>query len=74
MDNFQNGMAALEAQLEGLKKEFMRLTSDQRTLSKHVDSIPGQIKEVREDVSFCLAFILLEDLEYYPSCSTAIDF
>lgn len=50
MDNFQNGMAALEAQLEGLKKEFMRLTSDQRTLSKHVDSIPGQIKEVREDV------------------------
>ncbi|XP_066489412.1 SUN domain-containing protein 2 isoform X2 [Tiliqua scincoides] len=50
MGNFQNGMATLEAQLADLKKEFMILTSDQKALSKHVESIPGQIKGVREDL------------------------
>ncbi|XP_053263277.1 SUN domain-containing protein 2 [Podarcis raffonei] len=50
MGNFQKEMERLEAQLTGLKKEFMVLASDQKRLSKHVDSLPGQIKEMREDV------------------------
>ncbi|KAJ6658878.1 hypothetical protein lerEdw1_019514, partial [Lerista edwardsae] len=48
--SFRKGMAALEAQLAGLKKEFMILTSDQKALAKHVESLPGQIQGVREDV------------------------
>lgn len=51
MGNFQKEMERLEAQLTGLKKEFVVLASDQKRLSKHVDSLPGQIKEMREDVS-----------------------
>nr|XP_034984300.1 SUN domain-containing protein 2 isoform X1 [Zootoca vivipara] len=50
MGNFRKEMERLEAQLTGLKKEFVVLASDQKTLSKHMDSFPGQIKEIREDV------------------------
>ncbi|XP_061495129.1 SUN domain-containing protein 2 [Rhineura floridana] len=50
MGNFQKEMNMLEAQLASLKKEFVILASDQKALSKHVDSLPGQIKGMREDV------------------------
>lgn len=69
MGSFQKGMASLETQLAGLKKEFIVLTSDQKALSKHVASLPGQIQGVREDVSFCLWFIPQGGLECYPLCN-----
>ncbi|KAH0616885.1 hypothetical protein JD844_028338 [Phrynosoma platyrhinos] len=42
-------MDKLEAQLASLKKEFGNLASDQKVLSKHVESFPGQIKEIRKN-------------------------
>ncbi|XP_077195673.1 SUN domain-containing protein 2 [Paroedura picta] len=50
MGDFQKSMGTLEAQLAGLKKEFATLAADQKTLAKHVESVPGQIKRVQEDV------------------------
>uniref|UniRef100_A0A6J0T8F0 SUN domain-containing protein 2 isoform X2 n=1 Tax=Pogona vitticeps TaxID=103695 RepID=A0A6J0T8F0_9SAUR len=50
MSNFRNEMDILEAQLSGLKKEFGILTSEQKALSKQMESLPGQFKEMREDV------------------------
>ncbi|XP_042325172.1 SUN domain-containing protein 2 [Sceloporus undulatus] len=50
MGNFRKEMDKLEGQLASLNKEFGNLASDQKVLSKHVESLPGQIKEVMEDV------------------------
>nr|XP_056702442.1 SUN domain-containing protein 2 [Euleptes europaea] len=50
MDDFQKDMGMLEAQLAGLKNEFVTLAADQKILAKHVESVPGQIKRVQEDV------------------------
>nr|XP_060633041.1 SUN domain-containing protein 2 [Anolis sagrei ordinatus] len=50
MGSFRKEMDRLEAQLSSLKKEFGNLASDQKVLSKHVESLPRQIKEIREDV------------------------
>ncbi|XP_067415593.1 SUN domain-containing protein 2 isoform X2 [Emydura macquarii macquarii] len=47
---FQKEMGRLEAQLAGLKKELALLASDQKAVVKHVESLPGQIKGVREEV------------------------
>lgn len=51
MDDFQKEMGMLEAQLAGLKKEFATLAADQKALARHMESVPGQIKRVQEDVS-----------------------
>ncbi|XP_074865261.1 SUN domain-containing protein 2 [Carettochelys insculpta] len=48
--SFRQEMGRLEAQLAGLKKELALLASDQQAVVKHVESLPGQIKGVREDV------------------------
>uniref|UniRef100_A0A8C0IYS1 Sad1 and UNC84 domain containing 2 n=1 Tax=Chelonoidis abingdonii TaxID=106734 RepID=A0A8C0IYS1_CHEAB len=48
--SFQQEMGRLEAQLAGLRKELTLLASDQQAVVKHVESLPGQIKGVREDV------------------------
>lgn len=48
--SFQQEMGRLEAQLAGLRKELALLASDQQAVVKHVESLPGQIKGVREDV------------------------
>ncbi|XP_054843971.1 SUN domain-containing protein 2 isoform X2 [Eublepharis macularius] len=50
MSDFQREMGTLEAQLAGLKKEFVILAADEKALAKHVESLPGQIKRVQEDV------------------------
>ncbi|XP_065261280.1 SUN domain-containing protein 2 isoform X3 [Emys orbicularis] len=48
--SFRQEMGRLEAQLTGLRKELALLASDQQAVVKHVESLPGQIKGVREDV------------------------
>uniref|UniRef100_A0A8C3T448 Sad1 and UNC84 domain containing 2 n=1 Tax=Chelydra serpentina TaxID=8475 RepID=A0A8C3T448_CHESE len=48
--SFRQDMGRLEAQLAGLRKELALLASDQQAVVKHVESLPGQIKGVREDV------------------------
>ncbi|XP_065437010.1 SUN domain-containing protein 2 isoform X2 [Chrysemys picta bellii] len=48
--SFRQEMGRLEAQLAGLRKELALLASDQQAVVKHVESLPGQIKGVREDV------------------------
>uniref|UniRef100_K7F9C1 Sad1 and UNC84 domain containing 2 n=1 Tax=Pelodiscus sinensis TaxID=13735 RepID=K7F9C1_PELSI len=48
--SFQQEMGRLETQLAGLKKELTLLASDQQALVKHIESLPGQIKGVRQDV------------------------
>ncbi|XP_050773058.1 SUN domain-containing protein 2 [Gopherus flavomarginatus] len=48
--SFKQEMGRLEAQLAGLRKELALLASDQQAVVKHVESLPGQIKGVREDV------------------------
>ncbi|KAJ7330080.1 hypothetical protein JRQ81_016254 [Phrynocephalus forsythii] len=50
MGNFRKEMDLLEGQLAGLKKEFGILASEQKALSKQVESLPGQIKDMRGDV------------------------
>ncbi|XP_048357339.1 SUN domain-containing protein 2 [Sphaerodactylus townsendi] len=48
--NLQKEMGMLEAQLAGLKKEFAAFATDQKTLARHVESIPERIKRVQEEV------------------------
>ncbi|XP_030402310.1 SUN domain-containing protein 2 [Gopherus evgoodei] len=48
--SFKQEMGRLEAQLAGLRKELALLASDQQAVVKHMESLPGQIKGVREDV------------------------
>ncbi|CAM5080852.1 unnamed protein product [Natator depressus] len=48
--SFRQEMGRLEAQLAGLRKELALLASDQQAVVKHMESLPGQIKGVREDV------------------------
>uniref|UniRef100_A0A8C8RDR2 Sad1 and UNC84 domain containing 2 n=1 Tax=Pelusios castaneus TaxID=367368 RepID=A0A8C8RDR2_9SAUR len=48
--SFQQELGRLEAQLAGLKEELALLTADQKAVMKHMESLPGQIKGVREDV------------------------
>ncbi|XP_062989603.1 SUN domain-containing protein 2 [Elgaria multicarinata webbii] len=50
MGNLRKEVDTLEAQLMGLKKDFVILASDQKALSKHVETLPGEIKGMREDV------------------------
>ncbi|XP_044297160.1 SUN domain-containing protein 2 isoform X2 [Varanus komodoensis] len=50
MGNLRKEMDVLEGKLAGLKKEFAILVSDQKALSENMESFPGQIKEMREDV------------------------
>ncbi|XP_015743818.2 SUN domain-containing protein 2-like [Python bivittatus] len=57
MSNFQREMGKMETHLSSLKKELMALSSDQKVLSRQVESLPGQIKEMREDVSFPISLI-----------------
>lgn len=52
-------MDKLEEHLSSLKNELVTLGSDQKALSRQVESLPGQIKEMREDVSFPICFSLL---------------
>nr|XP_048690181.1 SUN domain-containing protein 2 isoform X1 [Caretta caretta]XP_048690192.1 SUN domain-containing protein 2 isoform X1 [Caretta caretta]XP_048690202.1 SUN domain-containing protein 2 isoform X1 [Caretta caretta] len=48
--SFRQEMGRLEMQLAGLRKELTLLASDQQAVVKHMESLPGQIKGVREDV------------------------
>ncbi|XP_073182498.1 SUN domain-containing protein 2 isoform X2 [Lepidochelys kempii] len=48
--SFRQEMGRLETQLAGLRKELALLASDQQAVVKHMESLPGQIKGVREDV------------------------
>ncbi|CAM2097963.1 unnamed protein product [Caretta caretta] len=48
--SFRQEMGRLETQLAGLRKELTLLASDQQAVVKHMESLPGQIKGVREDV------------------------
>ncbi|XP_037737745.1 SUN domain-containing protein 2 isoform X2 [Chelonia mydas] len=48
--SFRQEMGRLEAQLAGLRKELALLASDQQAVVKHMESLPGQIKGVQEDV------------------------
>ncbi|CAM5083660.1 unnamed protein product [Eretmochelys imbricata] len=48
--SFRQEMGRLEMQLAGLRKELALLASDQQAVVKHMESLPGQIKGVREDV------------------------
>ncbi|XP_006029900.1 SUN domain-containing protein 2 [Alligator sinensis] len=48
--NFLQEVGKLEMELAGLRKEIKFLTSEQQAVVKHVESLPGQIKGVRDDV------------------------
>ncbi|XP_070803852.1 SUN domain-containing protein 2 isoform X1 [Pituophis catenifer annectens] len=50
MNSFRKEMDKLEEHLSSLKNELVTLGSDQKALSRQVESLPGQIKEMREDV------------------------
>uniref|UniRef100_A0A7M4G3M9 Sad1 and UNC84 domain containing 2 n=1 Tax=Crocodylus porosus TaxID=8502 RepID=A0A7M4G3M9_CROPO len=48
--NFLQEVGKLERELAGLRKEIKFLASEQQAVVKHVESLPGQIKGVRDDV------------------------
>lgn len=59
MNTLRKEMDKSKEHLSNLKKELVTLGSDQKALSRQVESLPGQIKEMREDVSFLICFPLL---------------